>query len=257
MARDTRKNASLKGGAAVRAKKAPGTRAKGPTKADGRAAEGRSTPAAGTVERAREYSEIYDKWRQGFDTTTLAAEYKPAKRRIQQIVNELRAAAEEAVEIHDPLYALSYTRDLVVQLEYAITQAAKILEAAMASGNLSVALGATRRVAEARKQLLEMRQIRGQLPRDLSYIGDERSLREFVEGVIEVMDRNGISMEIREEIIREAGLHQLRVGGRVELDPPAEVYPRSEPRRGMEADDRPREKPDLSDRRAPRSPPST
>ncbi len=222
-----RKKPSLKGGAAVRAKKAPGTRAKGPTKADARAEEGKTTPATGTIERANEYAAIYDKWRGGFDTTTLAKEHDKSPRRIQQIVDEMRASAEEATHFYHPLHALRSMGELLVQLERAITQAAQIREAAMDSGNLSVALGALRTVAEARRELTQIKTSIGLMPRNPRWIHHQLDGYDFINAVNAVLDRNGVSQEVREEILAEVGLHSRGVDDGVKIDYTAQAYNRS------------------------------
>jgi hypothetical protein len=159
-------------------------------------------------------------------------------RRIQQIVDELRAAAEEAAETHHPLHARRYTGELVIQLEHAITQVAQILEAALAAGNLSVALGATRRLAVARNELWELKVARGDVPLNCHWIHVQRETDELVREIFAVMDRNAVPMEVQREIAREVRLDSRTAGGCVEVDMSAEAYPPPEQRVGTDATER-------------------
>jgi hypothetical protein len=213
----TNGRASLKGGAAKRAKSAPGTRAKGKTAADRTIENGGSTPAADTVKQAKQYEAIYNAWRRGIDCTTLAQRHDLSPRRVQQICDELRASSIDAMDTAHPLAGIRYTDRLLVQLDAAVTTAAEILEGALADKNWAVAVGASRRVAEARRELLELQQQRGIVPRNLGLLAVQADGVATVQRILRVFDQYGVPGEVRDAI---ADLVELDVtpDGRLELD---------------------------------------
>jgi hypothetical protein len=139
-------------------------------------------------------------------------------RRVRQIVDEMRSGSAEVVEMTNPMAGLHYVDGLLVQLDRSVTNAALILEGAMTDKNWAVAVGAHRRLAEARRELLELKQFRGIVPRNLATLEEQWSLVALVGRILAVMERHGISDEVRREIA-EAGRLATRTDRRkLELD---------------------------------------
>jgi hypothetical protein len=90
---------------------------------------------------------------------------------------------------------------LIVQLDFAISEAAQIQQRALDAGNLSVALGASRRVAEARREALELRQATGRLPKNLGLLlAWHADAVEVVRKIRLVFERHDIPDAIGEEV---------------------------------------------------------
>jgi hypothetical protein len=212
------KEPSLTGGAAQRAKSAPGTRTRTKTKADEAVESGGSTWAADTVKRGKQYEAIFNEWREGIDCTTLAQRHGITSRRVRQIVDEMRAGSAEVVDMTNPMVGLQYVDGLIVQLDRAVTNAALILEGAMEEKNWAVSVGAHRRLAESRRELLELKQLRGIVPKNLALIEEQWSLVRLVQRILAVMERHGFSDEVRLEIAEAGRLATRTDRGTLELD---------------------------------------
>jgi hypothetical protein len=200
-------------------KRSPGTRERGRTKADAKAKQGGSTPAADAIERGETYRTIYDRWRTGVDVATLSADYELTPRRVQQIVDELRAVNYDAtVDVAHPLSALQIVDRLLAQLDAAVGQAALIFEGAIKDKNWAVALGASRRIADARRELLELQQARGIVPRNFAELHNQWDGMQLVSSIFEVFERYDVPEVVSSEIAKLVHMDTRRDRGRLELD---------------------------------------
>jgi hypothetical protein len=211
----TRKSPSQKGGAG---KRAATTRVKGRTKADRTAEEGGKLPTVEAVKRSKRDLTMYAEWRRGIDYSTLAERHDVTPRRAQQICDELRAGSIETMEYGDPLAGLRHMDRVTVQTEDSATQAALILEKALAKDDLSAAVGAHRRLAETRRELIELKQLRGIIPVNIADLQNQWDGVELLARILAVFDKHGISDEVGIEVARTLELETRNDRGRLELD---------------------------------------
>jgi hypothetical protein len=210
-----REKSSQKGGTP---KRTPGTRVKGKTKADKKVAAGGTTDAGRTRKRAIRNERIYNRWRRGIDYTTIAQDEKLHPRRVQEICDELRAESLEAFELTSPLVGLKIVDKQLVQLDAAVSTAAEILEHAMADKNWSAAIGASKRLAQAMRERLELQQARGLVPRNLGVLQQQWSGMALVQRILVVFERFGVPDEVGEEVARQIEMSTRKVAGHLQLD---------------------------------------
>jgi hypothetical protein len=199
-------------------RKSPKRKLNDRTAAEKKVEGGGSTPAVDAVKRGRTYEAIFNGWREGIDYTTLAQRHEMTPRRVRQIVDEMRSGSAEAVEITNPIAALHYVDGLLVQLDRAVTQAALILEGAISEKNWAGAIGAHRRLGESRRELLELKQLRGIIPKNLAALEEQWSLVQFMGRVLAAFERHNIPNEVRIEIAETGRLATRTDRGTVELD---------------------------------------
>jgi hypothetical protein len=188
------------------------------TKAAKRVARGGSTPAVAAAKRVKRNREMYVSWRRGIDATTLAERHDVTPRRVRQIVDDLAASSLVAYEPDHVLTALKDIDRLINQMERAITDAADIQQKAIDVKNYNVALGASRRVAEARQELLALKQDRGIIPRNLAYLKAQWDTIEIAATLIEILERHDLPQGAKDEIAAAVRLHTRTDQGRTELD---------------------------------------
>src|SRR4051794_10373834 len=83
------------------------------TRATRAAAEGTTPAAGGTIERAELYKTIYAAWRRGRSAESLGEEHSLSTRRVNEIIDELRAAGVEALRTDDPWAGHEFNDDMV------------------------------------------------------------------------------------------------------------------------------------------------
>ena len=188
------------------------------TKATKKVARGGSTPAVAAAKRVKRNREMYVSWRLGVDCETLAERHKLSASRVRQICDELRAASFEAFEVTNPIAALANIDRALVRADAAISVAALILEGAMKDKNWSVAIGAARRGAEARRELLNLQQLRGIVPNNLAQLQDLWDGMQLAAEMIGVLNRHDVPREVMDEIAGVVNLGTRDDRGRVELD---------------------------------------
>jgi hypothetical protein len=188
------------------------------TKAARKVEKGGSTRATATAKRVKRDREMYVAWRLGVDCETLAERHDLTARRVRQICDELRAASFEAFEVTNPIAALANIDRALVRADAAVSSAALILEGAMKDKNWSVAIGAARRGAEARKELLNLQQLRGIVPHNLAQLQDLWDGMQLAAEMIGVLNRHDVPREVMDEIAGVVNLGTRDDRGRVELD---------------------------------------
>lgn len=188
------------------------------TKAAKHVEKGGSTRATNAAKRVARNWEMYVSWRMGVDCETLAERHKVTATRVRQICDELRAASFEAFEVTNPIAALANIDRALVRADAAVGSAALILEGAMRDKNWSVAIGAARRGAEARKELLNLQQLRGVVPNNLAQLQDLWDGMQLAAEMIGVLRRHDVPREVMDEIAGVVNLGTRDDRGRVELD---------------------------------------
>jgi hypothetical protein len=209
-----RKGSAQKGGRA----KTPGTRAKGRTKADKLVEEGGTPSVVVNIERSKRNLQMYAKWRRGMGYDELAERYELKPRAVQTICDQLRAASVETLEHGDPLAGLRHADRVLTEAQESLSQAAVLYERALDGNNLPVAVAAHRRVTECRKELLELMQLRGIVPRNIADLQNVWEGVELLARILAVFDRHDIPDEVGIEIARTANLETRSDRGRLELD---------------------------------------
>jgi hypothetical protein len=195
------------------------------SRATERAARGESTAAANTVKRGLLYRTIYQEWRSSIDCTTIAAKHDMSPRRVQQIVDELRAASIEAMDIGSRFMAKKVLEELLVQMMSSVSEAALLVQRALEEGNLPVALGAMKRRDEARVRLIETMKEIGLIPRQLKWVAVHEEHLGMLYAGIDVLERHGVSGDIIDEWIQTShkGV-RYDATARLELDVSPEEY---------------------------------
>jgi hypothetical protein len=176
------------------------------------------TPGGRAVKRSARDVELFVKWRQGHDLSALAEANGITPRRARQIVDDLAASSIVAYEPEHVLTALKDIDLLILQMDHAITEAAEIKKKAVDSGNLNVALGAAKRIAEARQELLALKQDRGIIPRNLAYLKGQWDTVEIATTLIDILERHDLPQGAKDEIAAAVKLHTRTDQGRTELD---------------------------------------
>ena len=133
-------------------------------------------------------------------------------------MDDLAASSIVAYEPEHVLTALKDIDRLIIQMDAAITDAAEIQAKALEQGNLSVALGAAKRVAQARQELLALKQDRGIIPRNLAYLKAQWDTIEIAATLIEILERHDLPQGAKDEIAAAVKLHTRTDQGRTELD---------------------------------------
>ena len=187
------------------------------TNADEQAEQGKDTPAASTLKRAELYKTIYRSWRRGINCTTLAERHNMKPRRVQQLIDEMRAASVEAMNLTNPLAGLKLTDELLVQLAEAVTEAAEVTEKAIEDRNWNAAIAGLKRAAQGRRELLELWQARGVVPRPLGVLQGMWEGVTLVAKIVETFERHGISDEIADEVAASIEMQTRRRDGHLEL----------------------------------------
>jgi len=194
------------------------------TKATEAASHGGTTAAADTLRRADRYRAIYRDWRAGIDISTIAATQKITPRRVQQIVDQLRAKSIDAMEIGNPLLAKKLMEEMLVQMISSVTEAALMMREAQAKGNLPTALAAMKHRDEARLRLIETMKEVGLVPRNLEWLVVQLSGIALADAAIEVLDRHEVPLVVQQEIAEAMGFRTVRSKDRLELDMSPEAY---------------------------------
>ncbi|HEY4894958.1 MAG TPA: hypothetical protein VII01_02615 [Solirubrobacteraceae bacterium] len=170
------------------------------------------------MKRSARDIDLFVKWRQGHDLSTLAEEHDITPRRARQIVDDLAASSIVAYEPEHVLTALKDIDLLILQMDHAITEAAELKQKAIDSGNLNVALGAAKRIAKGRQELLTLKQDRGLIPRNLAYLKAQWDTIEIAATLIDILEKNDLPQRAKDEIAEAVRLHTRTDQGRTELD---------------------------------------
>jgi hypothetical protein len=165
------------------------------------------TGAVRTLSRAEALQRMYVEWQRGLDYPTIAGRMKArgfdiSARTVRRNIEEMRAHNFVFPETAPPHEGIRKLDELIDQAAFAITTAAEILEGAMSDRNWTAAVGASRRVAQARREHTELLQARGLLPRDLGLMWHYAEYEQIMRTVHEVLARHDIALEVREDLQR-------------------------------------------------------
>jgi hypothetical protein len=194
-------------------------RTKRRTRATEKAARGVTTAAASTVKRGDQYRVIYQEWRSGIDCSTIAAKYDLTPRRVQQIVDDLRAEAIDAMPIRSRPLGKKIMEEMLVQMNSSVSEAAQLIALALDAGNLPVALGAMKRRDEARLRLLETLKELGVIPRPLGALAAQEDNYEVGERALTMLIDRGVPEQVVDEFVASLGMDTVRnTSGHLVLD---------------------------------------
>lgn len=213
-----RNKTSPKGGTPRRTRKRRATVKSEPTAADRQVEETGTTNAASTEDRVRRNRKIYRRWATGVPISVLAEDEDLTERRVQQIVDEYRATGGGHRLATDPLAGLRHVDDTLEHMMASIGMAATIYEKAVEQQNWSAALGALRRQSEARRELMELMQNRGLLPRNLQYLAFQSDGVELAEMFIGILQKHGTPIEVMSELAEAVNVRLMQDRGVVSVD---------------------------------------
>jgi hypothetical protein len=176
-----------------------------------------SNPTVAAIVRADRDREIYTEWLSGKAPSTIALKHDIKPRRVHEVVADLQRASTSVLGRAPLREALREMDGMLLQMEYAVQQAAEILERAMEKDDLSAAIGALRAQADRRRELFEMRQERGLIPKNLQVLADQEDGQAFVNTVLRVFEMHGIGDDVAQEIADLIEMDVSTEGGRLQL----------------------------------------
>ncbi len=185
-----------------------------------KAVEPTKVGAEHTLAKADQYRELYAEWLSGVSPRVIAEKHNMTGRRVLQIADDLRRSEFAFDRDAGPLVGLEIIDRQLAQLEEAVSAAALLEEKAEKAGNLNAQLGAQKRKADAQRELLELRQARGLVPRNLSLLAVQADGMQLVAKLLNVLSEYpDVGEEIGRRVAEQIGMETRRgTDGRLELD---------------------------------------
>lgn len=172
-----------------------------------------ATGAAKTILNAALYRKVFRMWTQGWAIADLADEHGLSERRVGQIVDDLRGSALTRLGVGDTLFSVKFAQRLVLQRSAAVAQYARMAEKLGDDLNVAhIKLGYLKQRDEALSKFTELVQELGWLPKHLGTINTQMDALQMAEVLLEVMDQQGISIEVQQIVVESIELRVVRRG---------------------------------------------
>lgn len=175
-----------------------------------RARTGELTGAAGTVQRAEMYMQMFVDWGSGMDLPTIAKRHGIGLRRAETVISELRSQRLNAMRLGDPLVGLRIAQDLVMRWSSAISEYAKL---AAETDHDGVRLGALRRRDEALESFTQLLQELGYLPRHLGTLSVQSDFLALIDTLLDKMDEMGVDHDVQRALVESVELRAVQQPG--------------------------------------------
>lgn len=170
------------------------------------------TGAAATVVHAELYKKVMQEWTEGFSEAQLAARNGISERRVRQIVDELRGTHLTRLGVGDPLFSVKFAQRLVLQRSAAVSQYAVLADEVKDPKLAHIKLGYLKQRDAALDAFTALVQELGWLPRHLGTLNTMMDAMQMAEAMLEVMDREGVSISVQRSIVEAIELKVVRRG---------------------------------------------
>jgi hypothetical protein len=167
--------------------------------------------AAKTIVTAELYKAVMRDWTRGMSEGKLSEKHGLSPRRVRQIVDELRGTELTRLGVGDPLFSVKFAQRLVLQRSAAVSQYAELAEDAPES-QPQVKLGYLRLRDQALDAFTALVQELGWLPRHLGTLNTMMDAMQMAEAMLEVMDREGVAIDVQRAIVEAIELRVVRRG---------------------------------------------
>lgn len=174
------------------------------------------TGAARTVVNAQLYAKVFRQWTEGWAIADLADRHGLSERRVGQIVEDLRGSELARLGVGDTLFSVKFAQRLVLQRSAAVSQYARLADEAP-ENQPAVKLGYLRMRDEALTKFTDLVQELGWLPKHLGTINTQMDALQMAEVLLEVMDQQGITLEVQQVIVESIELRVVRRGSSLAL----------------------------------------
>jgi hypothetical protein len=178
---------------------------------------GQAKGAARTLVNAELYRTVYREWAEGMSYEDLSERHGLSRRRISEVVEDLKGARLVSLGVGDPLFSVKMAQQLVLQRSAAVSQytrlAAEVTEASMAH----VKLGSLKQRDAALSAFVELIQELGWLPRHLGSINVQMDALQMAEVLLEVFDAHSVPMDVQQAVVEAIELRVIKRGDRLAL----------------------------------------
>jgi hypothetical protein len=170
------------------------------TRATQKAADGRTPGVVRTIERARRNEAIYQGWLAGRDHASLGREHDLSERTVAETLDQLRADTSWQLAPASVRRRQQNLHALLLRRRTALSEAAEMLQRAVASGNLLWELGARKYRDQALTQYETRLRDTARIPSSSKELEGEQDAENLVAKILGVFEKHGVEDPIGREI---------------------------------------------------------